>query len=227
MVDSFFFAFNYHYCSLGGGGEYLKRKLLRLVCILNIWRILPAWLCVHLLKPEIRKNILFEVDYWGKCTNIDATSLLELFGRLMMEKKEYRNLFCHRIRYGGKAGYVMSCFFKLLFPLEKTLVIATRDIGFPLFIQHGIATIIAAKRIGSFCWINQQVTIGYSFDDEPPTLGNGVRITAGAKVIGNIYIANNAIVGANAVVVKNVLENEVVAGIPARKISDNIDLQDA
>ena len=199
----------------------MKRKLLRLVCIMNMWRIFPAWLCVHWLKPEIRKSILIEVEYWGKCANIYTTSLFELFGRLMMEKKEYRNLFCHRIKYGGKAGYVTSRYIEFLFPLEKTLVIATRNIGFPLFIQHGIATIIAAKQIGSYCWINQQVTIGYSFADDPPMIGNGVRITAGAKVIGDIRINDNAIVGANAVVVKDVLENEVVAGIPATKISEN------
>ena len=51
-----------------------------------------------------------------------------------------------------------------------------------------------------------------------PLLGNGVRISAGAKVIGNINIGNNAIIGANAVVTKNVADNDIVVGVPAKQI---------
>ena len=88
-------------------------------------------------------------------------------------------------------------------------------------IQHGFSTVIAAKSIGDNCWINQQVTIGYSFKEEPPTIGNGCIICAGAKVIGNVKLEDNAIVGANAVVTHDILENEVVGGVPAKKIGTN------
>lgn len=111
---------------------------------------------------------------------------------------------------------------KMLFPGLDTLYINTSEIGPRLFIQHGFATNISAKRIGSDCWINQQVTIGYTFDSEPPVIGNGVRISAGAKVLGQIEIGDNAIIAANAAVVKSVEENMVVGGVPAKIIGENL-----
>lgn len=79
------------------------------------------------------------------------------------------------------------------------------------------------KQIGSDCWINQQVTIGYTFAPDPPIIGNGVRVSAGAKVVGNITIGDNAIIAANAAVVKDVRENEVVGGVPAKTIGENVE----
>lgn len=101
-------------------------------------------------------------------------------------------------------GYLRKEIVKILFPGMSTLYINTSDIGPRLYIQHGFLTIISAKKIGSNCWINQQVTIGYSFAPESPTIGNGVRISAGAKVLGQITIDDNLIVTANAAVVKNI-----------------------
>jgi serine O-acetyltransferase len=95
------------------------------------------------------------------------------------------------------------------------LFITTETIGEGLFIQHGFATVIAARSIGRNCWINQQVTIGFSNKDDCPVLEDNVTINAGAKVIGGIKVGKNSIVGANAVVVKNVPENCVVVGVPA------------
>lgn len=113
--------------------------------------------------------------------------------------------------------------FRVLFPLKETLEIGCSKIGKNLYIQHGFATQISAQSIGDNCWINQQVTIGYSFDNKPPVIGNGVRISAGAKVIGDIYIGNNAIIGANAVVTKDVADNDIVVGVPAKPIKKNVE----
>lgn len=97
-----------------------------------------------------------------------------------------------------------------------TLFLASRSIGPGLFIQHGFATIVAAKSIGANCWINQQVTVGYSNEIDCPTIGDNVVLCSGAKVIGDVYIGENSTVGANAVVVKSVPANVTVVGIPAR-----------
>lgn len=124
-------------------------------------------------------------------------------------------------RYFNRGG--AKLLLKILFPGMETLYINTPEIGPRLFIQHGFATNISAKQIGSDCWINQQVTIGYTFAPEPPIIGNGVRVSAGAKVVGNITIGDNAIIAANAAVVKDVRENEVVGGVPAKIIGENVE----
>ena len=127
--------------------------------------------------------------------------------------------YCITDLIGG--GVLRKTVLKFLFPGMETLYITTPQIGPRLYIQHGFATMISAKSIGSDCWINQQVTIGYTFAHEPPVIGNGVRISAGAKVVGNITIGDNAIVAANAAVVKDVPENSIVGGVPAKVIGEN------
>lgn len=78
-------------------------------------------------------------------------------------------------------------------------------------------------KIGENCIIHQNVTIGLG-KDGCPTIGSNVRIFSGAVVIGKITIGDNAIIGANAVVTKDVAPNTVVGGVPAkfiRYIDDN------
>lgn len=70
--------------------------------------------------------------------------------------------------------------------------------------------------------IAEEVTIGRG-NSGFPTIGNQVQIYAGAVIIGNIHVGDNAIIGANAVVTKDVAEKTVVGGVPAkfiRKVSD-------
>lgn len=129
----------------------------------------------------------------------------------------YRNLFYHRL---GASKLVLS-FLQLLCTPFPTLFITTKDIGPGLFLQHGFSTIISARMIGKDCWVNQQVTIGYAAEGIGPTLGDNVSVYAGAKVIGNITIGDNSIIGANAVVVKNVPPNCTVVGVPAYIVRRN------
>jgi serine O-acetyltransferase len=73
------------------------------------------------------------------------------------------------------------------------------------------------------CTIYHQVTfggkvIGDAQKGNYPIIGNNVTIFAGAKLIGNVRIGDNAIIGANSVVNKDVPENSVVAGVPAKVI---------
>lgn len=87
-----------------------------------------------------------------------------------------------------------------------------------MVIQHGFSTIIAAEKMGRNCKVYQQVTIGYSHELRAPVIGDNVEVCCGAKVIGGITIGDNVLIGANAVVVKDVPSNSVVAGVPARII---------
>lgn len=160
-----------------------------------------------------KTKILEELEYWGECSKLNISNNFALLSILLMKKKEYRNLLYARLRESTNFNYLV---FRILFPLMDTLHICCDDIGKCLYIQHGFATQISAKIIGEYCWINQQVTVGYGFSDTPPSIGNGVRISAGAKVIGNIMLGDNSIIGANAAVVKNVDENAIVGGCRQR-----------
>lgn len=186
---------------------------------INIWRTIIAYLLIRACSN--REMIVEEIFYWGKCAGKNNQSYFRLLSCLLLEMKEYRNLLYMRIR--SNRGGIRSAIFRLFFPLKDTLALCCTNIGKNLYIQHGFATQISAQSIGENCLINQQVTIGYSFDDKPPIIGNGVRISAGAKVIGNINIGNNAIIGANAVVTKNVADNDIVVGVPAKPIKKNVD----
>ena len=82
-------------------------------------------------------------------------------------------------------------------------------IGKRLFIDHGMGIVIGeTAEIGDNCTIYHGVTLGGTGKDtlkRHPTVGNGVMVGAGAKVLGPITIADNVKIGAGAVVVKECL----------------------
>ena len=170
----------------------------------------------HIVLFSLSSNkdtIQHDISRWLRIKNIKKNGVFGLI-ELMTFFPEYRNLFYHRI------GEV-STFVCWLCPKMNTLFIHTNKIGPGLFIQHGFATIISAKSIGKDCWINQQVTIGYSNATDCPTIEDNVTINAGAKIIGKVNLGTGAIVGANGVVVKDIPENCTVVGIPGYIVRRN------
>ena len=95
-------------------------------------------------------------------------------------------------------------------------------IGKRLVIDHGMGVVIGeTTEIGDDCTIYQGVTLGGTGKDlgkRHPTLGNGVLVGAGAKVLGPILIEDNSKVAANAVVLKHIASNSTAVGIPARVV---------
>lgn len=93
-----------------------------------------------------------------------------------------------------------------------------------LHIAHGKIVVHHKAEIGSNCKIMSDVTIGINGrKDVPgiPVIGNRVFIGSGARIIGPITIADDVVIGANAVVTHSITEKGItVAGNPARKISD-------
>jgi serine O-acetyltransferase len=101
---------------------------------------------------------------------------------------------------------------------------AQTEIGPGLYFPHTGGIVIGATRIGSGCVIYHQVTLGAQTIDMPftpslrPMVGDDVVLSAGSKVLGGVYIGDGAIVAANAVVTKDVVERTVVGGVPATLI---------
>ena len=96
-------------------------------------------------------------------------------------------------------------------------------IGSGLYIGHlGCITISRFAVIGRNCNISQGVTIGATQRGEKagaPTIGDNVYIGPGVRVIGRITIGNNVAIGANSVVNKDIPDNAVVVGMPARVVN--------
>ena len=102
-------------------------------------------------------------------------------------------------------------------------------IGENLFIDHGMGVVIGeTSEIGNNVTIYHMVTLGgispsINSDDQrnskrDPTLMDNVVVGSGAQVLGPVVVGKNAKIGANAVVTKDVPENAVMVGIPAKNV---------
>jgi serine O-acetyltransferase len=99
-------------------------------------------------------------------------------------------------------------------------------LGRRLVIDHGMGVVIGeTAEVGDDCYLYHQVTLGVartSSGKRHPSIGNNVIIGAGAKVLGPIFVGNNARVGANSVVLDNVPDNTTVVGMPARPVDRSL-----
>jgi serine O-acetyltransferase len=99
----------------------------------------------------------------------------------------------------------------------------TTKIGPGFYIGHFGGIVVNDRTvIGRNCNISHAVTIGQTNRGRTkgiPTLGDDIYIGPGAKIIGGIRIGNRVAIGANAVVTRDVPDNAVVVGIPARVVS--------
>lgn len=88
--------------------------------------------------------------------------------------------------------------------------------------HYGTIVVNGNAKIGRNCRIQESTTIGATNGSkDAPILGDNIFIGSGARIIGNIYIANDIAIGANAVVNKSFqIEGITIAGVPAKKISD-------
>jgi serine O-acetyltransferase len=90
------------------------------------------------------------------------------------------------------------------------------------FIDHGMGVVIGeTAEIGDDCTLYHGVTLGgtsWNKGKRHPTLGKGVVVGAGAKILGPITVGDGARVGSNAVVVKDVPPGATAIGVPARII---------
>ncbi|MEY4195466.1 MAG: hypothetical protein RLZZ226_1834 [Pseudomonadota bacterium] len=96
-------------------------------------------------------------------------------------------------------------------------------IGRRFFIDHGMGVVIGETAVvGDDCTLYHGVTLGgtaWVKGKRHPTLGNGVVVGAGAKILGPISVGDGARIGSNSVVLKNVPAGATVVGIPGHVVN--------
>ena len=143
------------------------------------------------------------------------------FQRLLRKTEYYKN--CSKTIFGK----VYSLFLQFKYHRYRQKLgfsIPLNVFGPGLSIAHyGTIVVNGNARIGKNCRIQECTTIGATNGStNAPILGDNVFIGSGARIIGNIKIADDIAVGANAVVNKDILESGItVGGVPAKKISNN------
>jgi serine O-acetyltransferase len=132
----------------------------------------------------------------------------------------------HRL-HSRLLGVPLAVFHRMVMALTGIHIDARAHIGPGLRIAHGGRIEIGPVRIGANCDIYQGVTMGESLGtlDEPgsrpgvPTLGDRVWVGPGAVIAGEVTVGDDAAVGANSLLVRDVPPRGVVLGVPARLVT--------
>ena len=82
---------------------------------------------------------------------------------------------------------------------------------------HSFATVLNAETIGRNFTCRNNTTIGYGKGGRP-TIGDNVDLGVNVTIIGGIHVGNNVVIGAGAVVVKDIPDNAVAVGNPAKVV---------
>jgi len=136
------------------------------------------------------------------------------------------------VRNGNRLGFLVKLILPVLTVFQKLSEIATgielpftARIGRGLYIGHFGQIILSPDVVmGEFCNISQGVTIGQAGRGDKqyvPVIGDRVYIAPGAKIFGKVSVGNDVAIGANAVVTRDLPDNAVAVGIPARILNYN------
>lgn len=157
----------------------------------------------------------------------------------LMRRSGFLAVFFHRLAAAsvtkGLLGRVGASILMRLNIFFNGCDISPRAVIGPGFkLSHPVGVVIGPAVVGSNVMMMQGVTLGMRHftdaEDDPanyPVIGDNVIISTGAKIIGGIKIGDHALIGANAVVLKDVPPYSTAVGIPARLVNVKSRPQDA
>lgn len=169
--------------------------------------LIPMFLIYRCLLGKGTRDLI-RADFYRYCEWQGREKTMFAFCMLFAELTEFRSIVYKRMG----VWQILMCW---LWRPQKLLGLCCDDIGPGLIIQHGYSTVVGASHIGKNCHINQCVNVVWN-GDRQPWIGDNVTICVGACVVGGVRVGNNVTIGAGAVVVKDVPDNCVAVGNPAR-----------
>ena len=189
---------------------------------LNMWRCAVADVLYAFSGKPIKE--LVDADAarnlkWSHFKEKHSSPVL-LMNYCLLTQKEFRSVFHLRMRH-----HKLLCGINDMFlPRMKTIEFGNGGIGGGLMVSH-YHSVIFPKLTGKNFRVGPGVVIGRNGDF--PVFGDNVYVAANATMVGDITIGSNVIIGAGSVVTKDVPDNVVVVGNPAKvikTIDDNEDL---
>lgn len=172
----------------------------------------PHWIYYCKSSADTKSLIRSDIDEMNRRRKI--TKKRGLFYWIAFHKP-YRNLFYYRIP--------KSMWLRHFVPSYPMFFIdCIEGIGGGCFcLNHPYATVLSARKIGCNFTFSQLTTLGNKRNgrnDLVPTIGDNVTLCANVTIVGDVRIGNNVVVGAGSVVVKDIPDNCIVVGNPARII---------
>lgn len=189
-----------------------KRKIrdcLRLTqALLLFWLYIPH-ITIYLINK--RRIIDSDIERLKMQVNISLPNWLAVL-YFLHNSSYYRSVFYYRL------GPVISLIISWYRPRNNYFIIPdSMTIGGGVLFVHPYATILNAESIGVNFSCMHCTTLGKKGDNRP-VIGDNVSLGCNVTIIGGVHIGNNVTVGAGSVVVKDVPDNCIVAGNPAKVI---------
>lgn len=194
------------------------RDYIRFFCAFIFIVLYIPHLLIYFLSGKKRALINADVER----TDRDTLSIKGALGLLYLlhNDRYFRSLFYYRI------GAINALLIRWWRPGDRYFIISyTTEIGPGVQISHPYSTILNAERIGENFSCLHCTTLGNksnTLDDKGsivrPVIGDNVTLGANVTIIGGVKIGNNVTIGAGTVVVKDIPDNAIAVGNPARVI---------